>query len=121
MDRTVPSLRVQIGQEVVLRRAEVEVLSRDAAGNPTIVHMRPQVRKGEILCERLGDIPIILTEGECVAVLPPVEPLDFDTWYRHRINVAHAKYMERTSYHPSCDWLTFPPEAIERYINGTGI
>jgi hypothetical protein len=51
----------------------------------------------------------------------PAESVHFDTWYRHRINVAHAKFMERTSYHPSCDWLTFPPDAIERYINGAGV
>jgi hypothetical protein len=45
----------------------------------------------------------------------------FDDWYRHRINVAHAKYMERTSYRLPCDWATFPPEAIEAYLNGPGV
>lgn len=122
MDRTVPSLRVQIGQEVVLRRAEVEVLLRDATGRPMMARMRPQLRAGEILCERPGDIPIIFTDAECAAVLPPAaEPVHFDTWYRHRINVAHAKFMERTSYHYPCDWRTFPPDAIEKYINGAGV
>lgn len=52
---------------------------------------------------------------------PTDEPVDFDAWYRHRINVAHAKYMERTSYHLPCDWRTFPPDAIERYLNGSGV
>ena len=121
MSRTAPSLRVQIGDEVVLRNAELEVLARDAAGRPTIAHLRPQVRPGEILCERMGDIPMIVTGAEYAALVPPPVALDFDTWYRHRINVAHARYMERTSYHLSCDWRVFPPDAIERYINGPGV
>jgi hypothetical protein len=122
MNRPVPNLRVQIGQEVVLRPAEVEVLARDPSGRPTIIHLRPQVRPGEILCERLGEIPEILTEAECVVLLPkPAEHPHFDTWYRHRIDVAHAKYMEQISYSVPSDWKTFSPEAIEAYINGPGV
>jgi hypothetical protein len=121
MERSVPSLRVRIGEEIVLRTAELEVLARDASGRPTIVHLRPQVRPGEILCERLGDIPMIVSDAEYAALLPPPLALDFDTWYGHRINVAHAKFMERTSYHPSCDWRLISPDAIERYINGQGV
>jgi hypothetical protein len=55
------------------------------------------------------------------AAVAPAEPVHFDTWYRHRINVAHAKYMERTSYSLRCDWSTFPPEAIKRYLDGPGV
>lgn len=55
------------------------------------------------------------------AVAAPAEHVHFDTWYRHRVNVAHAKYMERTSYHLRSDWRVFPPDAIERYINGAGV
>ena len=53
----------------------------------------------------------------------PVAPEhpDFDTWYRHRINVAHAKFMECTSYSLRRDWPTFPPEAIERFFSGPGV
>jgi len=121
MSRPAPSLRVQIGQEIVLRTAVLEVLARDASGRPTIAHLSPEVRPGEILCERMGDIPMIVTEVECAALLPSPMALDFDTWYRHRINVAHAKFMESTSYHCPCDWRVFPPDAIERYINGAGV
>lgn len=118
MDRQAPSLRVQIGEEIVLRRGELQVLERDPSGRPTVVHLRPQVRPGETLCERLGDIPLIVSEAQYAAMLPPDEPLNFDTWMRHRVNVAHAKYMERTSYHLRCDWNM---KAITAYFNGTGV
>lgn len=45
----------------------------------------------------------------------------FDDWYRHRINVAHAKFMERTSYSLRRDWRTFTPEEIEAFLNGPGV
>lgn len=121
MERSVPSLRVEIGQEVVPRRAELEVPARDASGRPTIVHLRPEVRPGEILVERLGDIPIIVTDAECTAMLLCAVALDFDTWYRHRINVTHARCIERTSYRPRCNRRAFPPDAIERYSSGARV
>ena len=124
MARPAPTLRVQIGQEIVLRTAVLEVLARDASGRPTIGRMRPQLRPGEILCERLGDIPMIVTEPEGAAMLPapaPPEHPHFDDWYSNRIKVAHAMFMERTSYHPRCDWRVFSPADIERYINGAGV
>ena len=42
---------------------------------------------------------------------------DFDTWMRHRTNVAHAKYMERTSYHLRCDWPAFSPKGIASFVH----
>jgi hypothetical protein len=63
----------------------------------------------------------IAAPAHAPAVAAPAEPVHFDTWYRHRINVAHAKYMERTSYSLRCDWSTFPPEAIKRYLDGPGV
>jgi len=52
---------------------------------------------------------------------PPSEPVHFDTWYRNRINAAHSEFIERTSRRPACDWLAFPPDAIERYLDGSGV
>lgn len=43
--------------------------------------------------------------------------MDFDTWYRHRIRVAHAKFMERTSYSLRCDWPVFSPEGIAGFCS----
>jgi hypothetical protein len=53
-------VRVQIGGDVVRREAEVEILARDVMGRPTISHMRPKLYAGEILCERIGMIPVIV-------------------------------------------------------------
>jgi hypothetical protein len=47
---------------------------------------------------------------------PQAEESEFDRWMRHRVNVAHTRYMERTSYHLSCDWPPFSPEAIADFI-----
>jgi len=44
------------------------------------------------------------------------EETEFDRWMRHRINVAHARYMERTSYSLSCDWPRFSPGAIADFV-----
>ena len=41
----------------------------------------------------------------------------FDRWYRARINVAHARYMERTSYHLRCDWRVFTPQTIAGFVD----
>lgn len=54
-------------------------------------------------------------------VAPAAPAVHFDTWYRHRINVAHARYMERTSYSLSCDWPRFSPEAIAAFSNTPGL
>ena len=116
MDRKAPALRVQIGNEVVLRCGEVEVLARDVAGRPAIMHMRPQLRPGEILCERLGDIPLIVTHAECSTLVPSKPTVDFDTWMRNRVEAAHADFMANMSRRLPCDWRVFPPEHIAAYL-----
>ena len=122
MTRPAPTLRVQLGQEIVLRAGVLEVLARDASGRATIGRMRPQLRPGEILCERYGDIPMIVTEAEGAAMAPtpaPPEHPHFDAWYGNRISTAHAMFMERTSRHPACDWRMIGTGTIARYLNGT--
>lgn len=55
-------MKVDIGGDVVRREAEVEVLLYDRAGKAAVTHMRPRLRPGEILVERLGMIPEIVTD-----------------------------------------------------------
>ncbi len=116
MDRQAPSLRVQIGSEIVLRRAEPHVLERDLAGRATVVRLRPQLRSGEILCERAGEIPMIVTDASQLFPALTAQEIGYDAWYKARTDAAHAEFMRRTSVPPSSDWRTFPPEDIARYF-----
>ncbi len=104
MERPVPSLRVQIGSEIVLRRAEPHVLERDLTGRATIVHLRPQLRPGEILCERMGEIPLIVTDASSLFPAPSAQDMGYDAWLKARTDAAHAEFMERTSRLLWCDW-----------------
>lgn len=117
MERTVPSLRVQIGSEIVLRRAEPQVLERDQAGRATIVHLSPQLRPGEILVERLGDIPMIIVDESLIFPTPSAATMDFDAWMKQRTDLAHAEFMRRTSRLLWCDWraVTTPAEIAGIY------
>jgi hypothetical protein len=63
--RAVPLMKVEVAGVVELRPGELDVLVRDAGGRAVISHMRPQLAAGEILCERLGQIPIIVQEVAC--------------------------------------------------------
>ena len=45
---------------------------------------------------------------------------DFDTWMRHRTNVAHARFMEQLMCHPSCDWRVFTPKGIADFVKRYG-
>ena len=115
--------------------ASIDVL-RPAAGDTIVLSVPGRLtdkQRDHIRCAAAGFLPdavkvLVLDSGISMAhvVAPEPEPSvpehpHFDTWYRHRINVAHAKYMERTSYHLRCDWRVFPPDAIEKYLNGTGV
>ena len=104
MERLVPGLRVQIGSEIVLRRAVPHVLERDLSGRATIVHLSPQLRPGETLVERLGDIPMIISNLDELTPAPLPPAVHFDTWMKQRIDLAHAEFMERTSRRLWCDW-----------------
>lgn len=104
MDRPVPSLRVQIGSEIVLRRAEPHVLERDLSGRATVVRLRPQLRPGEILCERAGEIPLVIADESVIFPAPTAETMGFDAWMKQRIDLAHAEFMRRTSRLLWCDW-----------------
>lgn len=105
MERPIPSLRVQIGSEIVLRRAEPHVLECDElTGRATVVHLRPQLRPGEILCERMGDIPLIIADESLIFPTPTAETMGFDAWMEQRANLAHAEFMRRTSRLLWCDW-----------------
>ena len=115
MERPVPSLRVQIGSEIVLRRAEPQVLeSDDLTGRATVVHLRPQLRPGEILCERMGDIPLIIVDESLIFPAPNAETMGFDTWMKQRTDLAHAEFMKRTSRRLWCDWLVHAEAEIAR-------
>lgn len=63
--RAVPLMKVEVAGVVVLRPGELDVLVRDAAGRAVISRMRPHLSSGEVLHERLGQIPIILQEVAC--------------------------------------------------------
>ncbi len=105
MERPIPSLRVQIGSEIVLRRAEPNVLECDEqTGRATVVHLRPQLRPGEILVERMGDIPLIVADESVIFPAPTAETMGFDAWMKQRIDLAHAEFMRRTSRLLWCDW-----------------
>ncbi|MDN4061471.1 hypothetical protein QPK31_24930 [Massilia sp. YIM B02769] len=118
MDRPIPSLRVQIGSEIVLRRAEPHVLECDElTSRATVVHLRPQLRPGEILVERMGDIPLIVVDESLIFPTPTAETMGFDTWMKQRTDLAHAEFMRRTSRLLWCDWraATTPAEIARIY------
>ena len=105
MERPIPSLRVQIGSEIVLRRAEPQVLQcDDLTGRAIVVHLRPQLRPGEILVERMGDIPLIVVDESLIFPTPTAETMGFDAWMKQRADLAHAEFMRRTSRLLWCDW-----------------
>lgn len=115
MDRPVPSLRVQIGSEIVLRRAEPRVLEcDDLTGRATVVHLRPQLRPGEILVERMGDIPLIIADESLIFPTPTAETMGFDAWMKQRTELAHAEFMRRTSRLLWCDWRATADAEIAR-------
>lgn len=104
MERPIPSLRVQIGSKIARRRAEPHVLERDLTGRPTIVHLRPQLRPGEILCERMGEIPLIVTDASALFPASSAQGMGYDAWMKARTDAAHVEFMERTSRRLWCDW-----------------
>jgi len=91
------------------------------AGKAVTVECEYYPEDGKAITTALMAYDLVPRFSPAPAVSSVPEQVHFDTWYRHRINVAHAKYMERTSYHCPSDWRTFPPEAIEKYINGAGV
>ncbi|WP_312547571.1 hypothetical protein [Massilia sp.] len=104
MERPIPSLRVQIGSEIVLRRAVPHVLERDLTGRATVVRLRPQLRPGEVLCERMGEIPLIVTDASSLFPASSAQGMGYDAWMKRRVDLAHAEFMERTSRRLWCDW-----------------
>jgi len=105
MGRPIPSLRVQIGSEIVLRRAVPQVLEcDDLTSRATVVSLRPQLRPGEILVERMGEIPLIIADESLIFPIPTAEPMGFDAWMQQRTELAHAEFMRRTSRLLWCDW-----------------
>jgi len=104
VERPIPSLRVQIGSEIVLRRAEPYVLEHDLDGRATVVLLRPQLRPGEILCERMGEIPLIVTDASSLFPALSAQDMGYDAWLKARTDAAHAEFMERTSRPLWCDW-----------------
>jgi len=118
MERPIPSLRVQIGSETVLRRAVPQVREcDDLTGRATVVHLRPQLRPGEILVERMGDIPMIVADESVIFPTPTAETMGFDAWIKQRTELAHAEFMRRTSRLLWCDWraATTPVEIARIY------
>ena len=118
MERPIPSLRVQIGSETVLRRAVPQVREcDDLTGRATVVHLRPQLRPGEILVERMGDIPMIVADESVIFPTPTAETMGFDAWSKQRTELAHAEFMRRTSRLLWCDWraATTPVEIARIY------
>ena len=56
-----PMLPVELDGVVVKRASVPEVLLYDRYGSPAMVHMRPQLSHGEVLVERAGTIPLIVS------------------------------------------------------------
>ncbi|KQQ93638.1 hypothetical protein [Massilia sp. Leaf139] len=54
------TVRVEIDGIVVQRRAELRVLEYDHTGRATISCMAPIIEEGELLVERIGEIPFIV-------------------------------------------------------------
>ncbi|MDN4061290.1 hypothetical protein QPK31_24015 [Massilia sp. YIM B02769] len=125
MERPIPSLRVQIGSEIVLRRAVPHVLEcDDLSSRATVVSLRPQLRPGEILVERMGEIPLIVVDESMIFPAPTAEAMGFDAWMQQRTELAHAEYMRRTSRLLWCDWraVTTPAEIAHSYgIRAVGV
>lgn len=119
-------------------QVRIEVL-RPGAGDTIVLtvpsrltdRQRDQIRRAAVEWMPAGVKVLVLDSGitmaHVVAPTPAPAPAvgaphpDFDTWMRDRVRVAHAKFMEQTSYHCPCDWRVFSPEAIEKYINGAGV
>jgi hypothetical protein len=59
--RAVPMMRVEVAGAVVSRPGQLEVLLYDRTGRPTISRIRPQLLPGEVLVERAGMIPQIVS------------------------------------------------------------
>jgi len=57
-----PTMSVEVAGRVERRPGVLVILARDVSGRPTISCMRPQLLSGELLHERLGQIPAITTE-----------------------------------------------------------
>lgn len=57
--RPVPMMRVEVDGKTVSRPGVLEILQYDSAGKPTMSRMRPDLLPGEVLIERLGQIPVI--------------------------------------------------------------
>lgn len=58
--RVPPMLKVEVDGQVIRRPGVLDVLQRDLAGRPTVSRMRPQLEAGEVLRERVGQIPAIV-------------------------------------------------------------
>jgi hypothetical protein len=63
--RAPPMMSVEVAGQIMRRPSVLEVLLYDLAGKPTVSHMRPQLLPGEVLQERLGQIPAIIREQAC--------------------------------------------------------
>jgi hypothetical protein len=117
----------EIGKALVdalgLPKQTVEFTLRCRANQPVRVECEYYPEGAETITTALMEYDLVprFRARSTVAAPAVAEHPHFDTWMRHRVKVAHAKFMERTSYHPACDWRTFSPEAIERYINGAGL
>lgn len=58
--RDVPMLRVEVDGVVVRRPGVLDVLQYDGNGRPVLSRMRPHLLPGEMLVERVGQIPAIV-------------------------------------------------------------
>ncbi len=65
--RDVPMMRVEVNGAAERRPGVLDVLQYDRTGKPTLSRMRPQLLPGEVLVERAGQIPIIVSEAACQA------------------------------------------------------
>jgi len=68
------TVRVEIDGIVVQRRAELRVLEYDNTGRATVSCMTPILEEGEILCERLGMIQVIIRAPAAAATPAPAKP-----------------------------------------------
>jgi hypothetical protein len=59
-------LRVEVNGAITHRPGQLDVLLCDGAGRPVVSHLRPQLLPGEVLRERIGQIPMILQETPCL-------------------------------------------------------
>jgi len=68
------------------------------------VYLCPQLRPGEILVERMRDIPVIIADESVIFPAPTVETMGFDARLAQRTELAHAEFMKRTSRLHWCNW-----------------